>query len=488
MAIGSVPPRANVPLATSVEAQKAEAAPGEPKKKIDKDELQKGALPKPAGALGQAGLPAPPKGDFADVSAHIEAFTTLGGQVGDVPEGVRIAGALELNLSALEQRPGIASLGFDKTQIAATTDLLALIRDGMLEVPRDIEQALNDKQALMFAPLPQAALSEQLKKLGPNEQEAFLKLAEQLGSAFASLSKKQGGVKQDAARKLRLEALKKKKGLRLSSLLDLEDIEPEELRDLLRRAKHGSSEEEAEEPEASEQAPPKSKAERTLDREALLERELQAIASMRQVVLPDLDLVALERAFASSMPSLKGLDADTLADMLLVQAGAESEQNLGTLLDEAKHLDEVGRGLKKKLTQQEQLHGEARSELRRRYEDRCRLDTAHPSRIDARAVSFDAYCEEQKLWLAAGDPNVPEAVKVVLRLSPKEAFVAAARLDIAELSLREVQAFAQRTHNKMEETHASRDALSARLEFYLERRASFSSMLRAMIAHAGAKA
>ncbi len=486
MAIGSVPPRANVPLATPVEGPKVDAAPGEPKKKVDKDELQKSLPPKSATAVVQAGLPAPPKGELTDLSAHLEAFTLLGGQVGDVPEGARIAGALELSLGSLEQRPGIASLGFDKSQIAATNDLLALIKDGVLDVPRDVEQALKDKQALMFAPLPQAALAEQLKKLPTNEQEAFLKLAEQLGPGFASLSKKQGSVKTDSARKLRLEALRKKKGLRLSSLLDLEDIEPEELRELLRRAKKGGAEEESS--EGQEQEAPKSKVEKALDREALLERELQAIASTRQVMLPDLDLVAIERAFASSLPSLKGLDADTLADMLLVQCGAESEQALGALLDEAKQLDEASRAMRKKHAAQEQLHLDARGELRRRYDDRTRLDAAHPSHLDARAIAFDRYCQEQKLWLAAGDPREPEATKVVLRVSPREAFAGPAQLNITELAIAEVQAVAHQTAEALAEAQVHRDELSFRLEFYLERRASFSSMLRAMIAHAGRKA
>ena len=490
MTIGSVPPRPNLPQILPGEAKPAETQKAaEPAKKTEKDELQKApALPKGPGAGPAPALQPPPGGAGPELAAHMEAFTLLSGQVGDIPEGARAASAFEANLSSLETRPGVASLGFSRQQIAATNDLLALVREGALEVPRELEAALADKLAVMTAPLPQAALEAQLKKLPQNEQEAFSKLAAALAPAFAALSKK-----ASPKARARLQTLRGKKGLKLSAIPsreDLEAIEPEELRDLIRRAlgRHSQgSDEEVEEEEAAAPAetPAKKKPLNANEREALLEAELAAIVSLEKLVLPDLDLVALERAFATALPSFKGLDPETLADMLLVQCGAESEQALGAMLDEAKALDVAERPMRKKLKVHERVHDEAKAELKKRYDDRVRLTPDHPSALD-KSVRFDAYCQEQALWLAAGSLKDPETPKIVLRLSPKEAFRGQPTPPgLTEVALADVRAVADDLRAVLLAQQETRDALSSRLEFYLERRAGFQQMIRAMIAHAG---
>lgn len=495
MAIGSVPPRGGMPPTTVVDpaaAKQAEAAkqPETPKKpEGPKDELTRGqAGPKGPGAPATAALP---KGEVAnDVGGQLEAFMTLAGQVGELPDGARVAAQFEMNLPGLDRGPGVASLGFTSDQIAATADLMALLKDGLIDMPADVAIALTEKYALMTAPLPTGSLEAVLQKLPEAERAAFEKLARELGPAFSGMAKKPGaGRKKDL-----LKALRGMKGLKLRSLHDLDDIEPDELRDLVRRAL-GRGQPQEEEPQAQEEAAPDDektvkKALTLEEREALLASELEQISTLHDVVLPPLDLAAIERAFAEALPLLKGVavDDDTLAEMLLVQCGVGGEAEFGALLDDVKRTNDGQTKLREKKRMHERLCAEARSELRRRYDDRARLDKAHPSAIDAKAVSFDAYCDEQKLWLASGSLAEPGGVKVVLRLSPREAFnKQTPNVAVAEVSIADVEAHVSHTADALHAGEAQLEALAERVEFYLERRETFTQMVRAMVAQASAR-
>ncbi len=344
MSVSGIPPRGPGAVERPPETEaKPEAAPADATakpvegEKAVGDQMDKApGRPAPPQA-GTRGAALPGKGpDLPGSDEAGAAFSLLSAQVGELGDDPRIAARFEIDDSGL-LGPGVASTAFSREEITSAQDLMSLLQEGLLELPPELEAAVRERHALMHEPVSQAHVETLLQRLTDGQRTAFADLAKAFGPLF--------GAMQSAGRAVdrrRLNELRQRGKIRVGRGISLAHIEPAELRELLedllgkenrrgegRAPPHPSDE--AEPGEALEE--PEEKTQKTL-----IEPELSAIARDAEIVLPPLDIVALESTIRPNWALLKELGEDELSELLMMQCAAANEGEMGSLIEAGRAL------------------------------------------------------------------------------------------------------------------------------------------------------
>jgi hypothetical protein len=221
----------------------------------------------------------------------------------------------------------VPTLPLSQKQIAAAFDLHELLALSLLDLPPTLEDLVSARVAMARAPLAQVADHAWVQKLSGEGRAALSALGRSLSPVFSGLTRR-------AVPRKRLHALRRGGKRRIERDERLEEVEPEELRELLFEL-HG-------------EAPSQESRNETGARDAKpIESVWPALAQQHEIILPALDVIALEAAFQRAWPHMNvALDEDgrnNLAVLLMMECAAGSEESVGHLIDAGRALSDAQR-------------------------------------------------------------------------------------------------------------------------------------------------